>query len=54
MLHALSLILRSINFLGFPMSKINNYLIAPIIKMNSYIRNSREITETVLKDTSSV
>lgn len=47
------LIHRSVKFLGFHLSKINNYLRAPIIKMNSYIRNSREIAETAHKDTSS-
>lgn len=54
MFQGLSLIHRSVTFLGFQLSKINNYLRAPTIKMNSYIRHSREIAEKALKDTSSI
>lgn len=54
MFQGLSLIHRSVKFFGFHLSKINNYLRAPTIKMNSYIRHSREITKKALKDTSFV
>lgn len=53
MFQALSRIHGNIKFIGLRISKINNYLRAPIIKMNSYIRHSREIAAAALKDTSS-
>lgn len=50
---AMPLIDGRITFLGVQVSKINSYLEASIIKMNSYIRPPREIAETALKDMSS-